>query len=130
MIETDLLSFIQANVTAAGNGYPIEVPQDAALPSWAYQLIDDQQILAHNGGTDFHEANIQITMIAPETSVLSAYLNAKNIAQSMRNALDGYKGAWSSTRVDYCKTIQSDEWADLHKLPAIKFDITIHYILL
>lgn len=130
MIEIDLLTFIETQVAAAGYGYPIEVPEDATLPSWAYQLIDDQQVLAHNGGTHFHEANIQITMIAPETSTLSAYLNAKNIAQSVRNALDGYKGTWTSTRVDYCKTVQSDEWADLHKLPAIKFDVTIHYVLL
>jgi len=128
-IQEGLVAYMAANVSSAGTGYPIEVPQDASYPAWSYQVIDDNQVLAHNGATYFHMARIQIDIIALATSGLSAYANGQAIATAMRQKLDGYKGKMGTIPVDYCKTTLNDDWAEMHKLPAVHFDVMINYRL-
>lgn len=126
-IEEGLKAYLEVQVTAAGKGFPIEVPQDEALPAWAYQTVDDIGDLAHNGRTGFVRARIQIEVTAQETATQSAYGAAKGIAEEMRQALDGFKGDMNGVQVDFCHTTLSDDWADLRKLPQQKFDVIIHY---
>ena len=119
-IEASLLAKIQADVPSAGKGYPLDVPQDAA-PAWAYQTIDDEPVLAHNGPINFRKARVQITLIAVD------YSTAKTLSTAVRTALDGFKGVMYGTQVEYCKTTISDDWADLHKLPVARLDVMINY---
>ena len=121
-IEASLLAKIEADVPAAGKGYPLDVPQDAA-PAWAYQTIDDEGLLAHNGPLNFYKARVQITLIAVD------YATAKSLSAAVRVALDGFKGNMHGTQVEYCKTTISDDWADLHKLPVARLDVMINYKL-
>jgi hypothetical protein len=127
LIQQGLVTYLEAQVPSAGKGYPLEVPQDAAYPAWTYQVIDDEQQLAHSGGTGFHKARIQVDVMAEETASLSAYGNSAGIAALMRAALDGYQGNMGSVQVDFCKTVISDDFAELHQLPSVRFDVLINY---
>lgn len=129
VLEEGLVAYVEAQVAAAGKGYPIEVPQDATFPAWAYTLIDDDQLLHHQGGTGFYSARIQIDLMAQETGGDSDYAILKGLASDMRTALDGFKGSWSGVQIKYCKTTLSDDWADIHRLPVQRFDVRINYKL-
>lgn len=126
-IEEGLLSYIETAVTAAGKGYPIEVPSDAAFPAWAYQTISDNEMLSHAGRSGFATARIQLDFMAKETASKSDYAIIKEIAVSARNALDGFKGSLGGVTVDYCKVELTDDWADVHKLPVQRFDVILNY---
>ena len=126
-IQEGLRTYLEAQVPSAGKGYPMNVPQDAAYPAWSYQVIDDDQLLSHSGGTGFFKARIQIDVMAQETASLSAYGNAAGIASLMRTALDGFKGTMSGVQVEFCKIMLSDGWAELHNLPTRNFDVMINY---
>jgi hypothetical protein len=128
-IQEGLIAYLEAQISTAGKSYPIQVPQDGPYPAWAYQVIDDDQMLSHGGGTNYCKARIQIDLMAKETVNLSAYAVAQGLAGLMRKKLDGYKGLMGTVQVEYCKTSLSDDWADLHQLPIASFDVTIHYIL-
>lgn len=126
-IEAGLKSYIETTVTAAGKGYPYEVPLDAAYPAWAYQTISDNEVLSHGGRTGFAKARIQLDFIARETASKTDYAIIKEIADAARNALDGFKGSLGGVTVDYCKVEINDDWAEVHKLPVQRFDVIVNY---
>ncbi len=129
MLQPGIVTYLEAEVPSAGKGYPMIVPQDAGYPAWCYQVIDDDQLLSHSGGTGFCKARVQIDIVAKQTETLSAYANAANIAKLMRAKLDGFTGNMGGLTVEYCKTTLSDDWADTHDLPSVSFDVLINYQL-
>lgn len=128
-LEEGLKAYIEAQVTAAGKGYPLEVPQDADFPAWAFQTVDDEQVVGHGGGTGFVRARMQLDFMAEETADESDYDIIKQIASAARAALDGYRGNMNGVQVKFCRTTLSDDWADIHKLPVQRFDVLINYTL-
>jgi hypothetical protein len=124
-----LKSYLETQVTAIGKGYPVEVPQDAAYPAWSFQVIDDDQVLSHSGGTGYSKARVQVDIMAKETESLSGYGVAQGLARSVRSALDGFKGTMGGVQIEYCKTTLSDDWADIHNLPVASVDVMVHYII-
>lgn len=126
-LSEGLKAYLETQVPAAGQGFPMEVPQDAT--GWSYFVVSDEQVLAHNGPTNFYKARVQIDLIAAATATKSAYLVALELRKLMRDKLDGYKGAMGSVAVKYCKTEISDEWAESRQGPATRFDILINYKL-
>lgn len=127
LIQQGLVAYLEAQVPDAGKAYPLVIPQDAEYPAWTYQVIDDNQQIAHGGGTGFYMARIQIDVMDDETACLSAYGNAAVLASAMKNKLDGFSGSMGSVQVDFCKTTSSDDYADLHELPSVRFDVMINY---
>lgn len=126
-IQEGLVAYLEAQVPSAGKGYPLEVPQDASYPAWSYQVIDDEQVISHGGAIRYHKARIQIDIIVQGSASVGAYAKASELAGLMRTALDGYKGNMGAVPVRYCKTMQSDDWAELHNLPAERLDVIVHY---
>lgn len=126
-IQEGLVSYIEAQVPTAGKAYPQEIPQDADYPAWAYEVIDSEQVLGHGGGTGFYKARIQIDLVVEASELVGAYAAAAGLAALLRAALDGYKGSMGGVQVEYCKTTQSDDWAELHNLPTASFDVMINY---
>lgn len=122
-----LVTYIAANVASAGNGYPNEVPQ--GVSGWSYFVVDDIQELGHGGALNFYKARLQVDLQYEGTSSKSAALVTHEVADAMRAALDGYKGAMGSANVKFCKTEITDDWADTAESPSIRFDIIIHYKL-
>lgn len=124
-----LKAYLEAQVTSIGNGYPVEVPQDASYPAWSYQVIDDDQSLTHSGATGFSQARVQIDIMAQETASLSGYGAAKGLADAVRTKLDGFSGTMGGVTVGYCHVTMSDDWADIHNLPVASIDVLISYII-
>ena len=122
-----LAPYIEQQVPEAGKGFGVQVPQDEEYPAWSYQVIDDEELLAHGGGTGFFKARVQIELTAKETSTASAYANAVNIAQQIRIQLNGFKGNMNGLQVEFCKTTSNDDWADQKQLPSVSFDVMINY---
>ena len=130
VLEDALKSYVETQVTAAGKGYPIEVPEDADFPAFAYETVSDEQELSHGGGIGFYKARVQLSFMDDESATKSDYALVKEIAAAVRAALDGYKGTLSGTvKAKYVRCTLSDEWADIHKLPVQRFDVIIHYKL-
>jgi hypothetical protein len=126
-LQEGIKAYIEAQVTAAGHGFPIEIPVDEDIPAWSYKVVDDEQLLSHSGGTGFYKARLQLEFHADEAGGKSDYENAQIIAAAARTALDGYKGSMSGLQVAYCKTTYTDDWADIQKLPLARFDVLINY---
>ena len=127
-IEEGLVAYLEAQVTAAGKGYPQQIPQDVET-GWAYTVISDNQTIGHGGGVNFYKARIQMDLKAVPTASASAYKVALGLRQAIRVKLDGYKGAMGGAAVQFCKTEISDEWADAQESPSTRFDILINYKL-
>lgn len=128
-IQESLVTYLEAQVSAAGNAYPHLIPQDADRPAWSYIVIDDDQLLAHDGPTGLYFARIQIDLIGNETASASDYLTAAALAALMRAALDGYRGAMGSAAIHYCKTVMSEDYGSQRESPSARFDIRIVYKL-
>ena len=121
-IEEGLVSYIEANVASVGKGYPLNVPQDAAYPSWAYEVSSDEPELTMEGPTGWHQARMTLMFLAP------TYAGGKAAANAVVAALNGYKGAMGGKTVQYCHATASDAWSDMHIMPVAKIDITIDYV--
>jgi predicted ATP-dependent Lon-type protease len=126
-VQAGLKAYIEAQVPEAGKSWPVQVPQDAAYPAWSYEVIDDDQLLSHGGGTGFYKARIQIRLSAKETESASTYGNLSSIATQIRAKLDGYKGNMNGVQVEFCKTMSSDDFADQKQLPTVSIDVLINY---
>lgn len=127
VICAGLVTYIASNVASAGNGYPNEVPQ--GVSGWSYAVIDDVQELKHGGALNYYKARIQVDLQYEATASKSAALVTHEVADALRAALDGYKGAMGSASVKFCKTEITDDWAAGAEKPSIRFDIVIHYKL-
>lgn len=128
-VQAGLKAYLETQVPAAGEGYPVQVPQDASYPAWSYEVVDDDELLSHAGGTGFFKARIQIRVTAQETASVSAYGNASSIASQMRSKLNGYKGNMHGVQVEFCKAMSSDDFAEQKQLPTISLDVLINYKL-
>lgn len=122
-IEEGLKQFVETVCPAAGKGYPEQVPQDAALPSFAYQTTSDDATLAHDRSVQQRKASIAVMFIC------ATYAASKAAANTLKGFLDGYRGYMGSALVDFCKTTSSDDWAEIHQLPVARLDVTIRYRL-
>ena len=66
--------------------YPIEAPQEAALPYLVYQRISGPRVRSHSGPSGLAHPRFQITGAA------EAYPALRNVLNAVRVALDGFRG--------------------------------------
>lgn len=90
MLETGLVALLNSSaaVTAINGGriYPLLIPANSALPCVTYQLISTVPEYCNDGPTGFTKSRIQVDTWAND------YLDAKNLANAVRQTLDGYSG--------------------------------------
>ena len=103
-IEEGLVAYLEAQVTAAGKGYPLQIPEDVET-GWAYNIISDNQIIGHAGGENFYKARIQLDLKAAASASASAYKVALGLRQAIRAKLDGYQGAMGGASVQDRKSV-------------------------
>lgn len=127
VLLSGLVTWMASNVASAGNGYPQEVPQ--GVEGWSYSVVSDKQDLGHGGALNFYKARIQVDLQYNATASKSAAMVTHEIADAMRAALDGYKGAMGSASVKFCQTEITDDWAQTSESPSVRFDIVINYKL-
>ena len=83
--------------------WPLTIPQDAAMPAMAYQVISDVPVYAHHGANGVSRARIQLTMqgsysqlVALRYAVLSAVHSFRGSgsvdvqSSQVENTIDGY----------------------------------------
>ena len=90
VIEEALYAFLAATagVTALVSTriYPQVIPQDAVLPAIAYQRISGPRVHSQSGASGLAYPRFQFTCQA------ATYSAARQVANAVRAALDGYRG--------------------------------------
>lgn len=98
MFVEDLFSFLSDQGTdAASRIYPNQIPQGATYPAVKYLQVSDPPEHTHSGRSSLRHPRIQLDCFDEDTESHDGYLGAKQLAQQVINALDGYKGAFGST---------------------------------
>ena len=118
LIEEAFHAFVLADAgvsaLAGTRGYSRVIPQDAALPAWAYQRVSTpERARSHSGPSGLACARFQVTCQA------ATYGAAKGLANAIRRACDGYAGymGGSSTGV-YVGVTQVEGDVDGFSTPA------------
>lgn len=97
MIEPGLVSYLSAHplvTTLVGTRvYPLELPQGVTLPAITYQRISGPRVRSQSGPSGLAHPRIQLNCWARD------YAGAVQLADVVRRALDGYRGAMGSTIV-------------------------------
>lgn len=98
MIEESLHAYLvsQAAITAiAGTRiYPTRAPQGAAFPRATYQLVSREHRHATALASGTASSRYQISCWG------ASYATAKQLADAIRETIDGYSGAWGSDTID------------------------------
>src|SRR5438045_179384 len=76
--------------------YPFNLPQNPTLPAITYQRISGQHTRSMGGSSQLGWGRVQLVFWA------TTYRAAKDGAEQLRIALDGYAGAMSSLTVQSC----------------------------
>ena len=100
-LESGLFAFLVADKRiaqlAGSRIYPLLIPQEAALPAIAYQLISTTRGMAHDGPTGLASATMQLSIQA------ESYDGTKDLAEALRLALHGYSGPMGSVEIELCR---------------------------
>ena len=127
-IQEAFVAYTEAQLPTVGKGYPNLVPADAT-PAWSYRLMDDEEQMAHSGGTGFYFARIEVQVFADKSLTDGAYKKAQAQADAIRALWHGYKGAIGAVNVHYCRVSKSDNYGELRELPAERLEVFINYRL-
>ncbi len=97
MIEKGLVSFIldQSDITAhiSNRIYPVMLPQGYNLPALSYQRISGDRLQGLTGPVNKGHPRIRIYCFA------HTYSKVKQLAEDVRQSLDGYSGTMGSVQV-------------------------------
>lgn len=128
IIEEALISLLKdtAGVTAiAGTrGYPLQIPQDAALPAYAYQRISGPREATQEGASGFALARIQIGCQA------ETYAEAKALKEAIRLAVDGYQGTMGGGVTVFGCYVENelDGMPGVNEARVVYIDVLIEYL--
>lgn len=131
MLETSLIQYLlSASAVAAlvdDRIYPIVMPQttdadEVIYPAITIQLISDVEEFSQSGPSNLARAIVQINSIG------ELYLEAKELAAAVRDALNGIRGDMEGTTVQGCFRSNETESQDRdYKIFTVMTDYEIHY---
>lgn len=101
--------------------YPLIIPQDVSMPAIAYQRVDGDPILAHDGQSKLVRATFQLTCQA------KSYATVKAMATALRKDLAGYRGLMGSVSVNYCNQINEVDSDEMLDASLVRADFTFLY---
>lgn len=94
MIEEELTSWLQANIALVANRvYPMKLPQNPTLPAITYQKISGLRVQSHDGPSGLAYPRFQVSCWG------ESYSDAKQVAEEVRQDLDGYQGLMGVVQV-------------------------------
>ena len=93
MFIEDLFSFLSDQGTdAASRIYPNELPQGVTYPAVKYFQVSDPPEHTQSGRSSLRHPRFQLDCFDQDADDHDGYLGAKQLAQQVINALDGYSG--------------------------------------
>lgn len=99
-LETALRTYTLADATvtalAGTRMYPRKLPQGPTLPALVYQRIDTRREHDMAGPDGLPRPRLQVTAWAANVAA------AWDLANAVRERLDGYRGAWGDVTVGSC----------------------------
>lgn len=125
--ETDFRAFLAANAPIAAlvgtRIYPVVPAQKASLPHLVYTRLDTQRGHTHSGPEGLQRPRLLVTCWA------ETFLVSRDLADKVRLALDGYRGAMGSTVIQaafiagdsdtfefdtklFCSDLEFEVWAE------------------
>jgi hypothetical protein len=97
VIESALVTYLNtvASITAIVGAriYPLEVPQQAAYPAITYERESTEHVRSMQGESGLARTSLAVTCWA------RSYDTAKQLADAVRLAIDGFQGTWGTTQV-------------------------------
>lgn len=93
-INARLLAFSGVTALLDARVYPELAPQKATLPYVVYTRIDTEHLMTKDNAAGLANARIQIN------SVAATYLKAKQLAEQVRLALQGWSGTGNGVTVN------------------------------
>jgi len=128
MIEDDLYAYLKNDAGISGyvaaRIYPVKMPQNVEYPAITYQLVSTVRSISQSGRVTLVEGRYQID------SWGNTYASVKNIAQSVRDALQGFRGIMGATRVQGIwedSNSERDFYEDVTDLRRVTHDFIIYY---
>lgn len=114
--DTDVAALVSTRV------YPLQVPQDVAMPAIAYQQISGRPEYAQEGDSGLNRARFQLTCQA------ETYEGAKELAAAVKAALSGASGTWDDTTVNGCFVENVTDWrSEGFEMPVVRVDVMVWY---
>ena len=83
--------------------YPSVIPESASLPAIAYQRIDANRPLTHNGPSGLSKPRIQFDFVA------KTYKEGENLGALLRGLLNGYTGTVNGVEIEFI-SLETDEF--------------------
>lgn len=130
MAEQAIVALLIAAATSAGDRIePLQLPRDPALPAISYQRISTPRRIAHNGDQGYADFRTQINCWAKRTEGSTAgYSQAKQLADEVRVALNGYRGTAAGVVVGLMRVSgDRDETDPQRTLERVMVDVTGNY---
>ncbi len=119
-LREDFYTFLKAQIPTAGNRvYPMRLPQTVTLPAVTYQVISETDLLAHDGPVGLLTPNIQVDCWGSTPKA------AWQMADELRQALDGFHGQMGDTRVDFAKVSAREEYEPETELFRVRVSVTM-----
>ena len=94
LIESGLYDYLKGHAGLSAliidRIYPLRLPDVATFPAVVYQKVTVQREVSHDGDTGLARSRFQFTCID------KTYIGAKNVADQIRLAFNGFSGAMGS----------------------------------
>lgn len=105
MIEAAINSILLVALVASVEDriYPGKAPQKVTTPYVVYSKISSPRDHTHDGASGLCKSRIQVAIFSED------YLEVKQVVDSVREALDGYKGTSEGVRIDSCLLINEQD---------------------
>ena len=125
LLEEGLVAYLKAqSPTIAGDRiYPFPLPQNWASPAITFQRISGVRERGLDGPHGRARPRIQIDVWAKQD-----YASAKNLAEELRQLLDGFAGTMGTVTVD-AVSLESDRdlYEDQARINRVSMDFLISY---
>ena len=101
MLEPDLIEFLSLSLPGVTGGVHLgNIPQNQPVPAVAIENISGSTPRTLGNTALFSRADIQITVVGDER-----YSTVLPVANQIRALLDGYKGTFTTTKIESCRCL-------------------------
>lgn len=129
MVERALYRILVDAETSAGERItPLQLDRQATFPSITYQRISTPRDIAHDGDQGFAEFRTQMNCWAQRTESASGYAQARQLADEVRLALNGFRGTVEGIVIGYVQVLGDRDDVDPERtLERVVVDVVGNY---